>query len=153
MGNSVDKRDIQERMPKRFLKVLTAIGMVLCVSQLYRYSKIYNFESFYIIGVFLGGLLVLFRYMSAYLCIKRRKKISYLYKMIEENKMWNKSLTQTGYLYALTVVHLCVLFLFSFQIISIILVVKPQQLYPYDIVCIADDEIGLFLIKWQLITK
>ena len=28
MGNSVDKRDIQERMPKRFLKVLTAIGMV-----------------------------------------------------------------------------------------------------------------------------
>lgn len=73
MGNSVDKRDIQERMPKRFLKVLTAIGMVLCVSQLYRYSKIYNFESFYIIGVFLGGLLVLFRYMSAYLCIKRRK--------------------------------------------------------------------------------
>ena len=139
MGNSVDKRDIQERMPKRFLKVLTAIGMVLCVSQLYRYSKIYNFESFYIIGVFLGGLLVLFRYMSAYLCIKRRKKISYLYKMIEENKMWNKSLTQTGYLYALTVVHLCVLFIFSFQIISIILVVKPQQLYPYDIVCIADD--------------
>lgn len=139
-GNSVDKRNIQEPMPQRFLKVLIIIGIILCTIQLYRYSKIHNFESFYIMGIFFGGLFLVFRCMSAYICIERRKKISYLYKMLEQNKMWNKSLTQTGYLYALTVVHFCVLFLFAFQIISILLAEEPEELYPYDIVCIADDE-------------
>ena len=40
---------------------------------------------------------------------------------------------------ALTILNVCAVFYFLFQVVSVTIAEKPESLYPYDFVCIADD--------------
>lgn len=139
-GNFVNKEDVQEKIPTRFLKSLFGIGIVLCIGQVYRYTKIYNFESIILVVLFLGGLFLIFRCGIVLLYMGKRKKISYFDRLLENSQMWNKTLTNTGYLFGLFLIQFFVMLFFSLQIVSTFLAERPTQLYPYDIVCIANEE-------------
>ena len=79
------------------------------------------------------------RYGTALVYIRRRRTIKYLYKLLEHMRMWNKSLTNTGYLYVLMAAQFSVVFLCSLQMISVIFSEDAEKLYPYDMVCISDE--------------
>lgn len=139
-GNSANKRELQERMPIRFLKSGVMAGCVLCLLQIYRFSKIYNYESVVILGFFIIGLFLVFRYGLAVFLRKERQSTEYLYKLLQHNRLWNKSLTSVGYFLVLMTMQFFVMFLFPFHIVTTMLAENADELYPYDAVCIADDK-------------
>lgn len=139
LGKNINRQDIPERIPSRYLKILITAGSVLCFLQVILYSKTYFFESTLLLFLFLLGLFLIMRYGIALVYIKRRKTAKYLYTLLEHMRMWNKSLTNTGYLYILMVIQFSVIFLCCFQIVTVILSENAEDLFPYDIVCISDE--------------
>lgn len=139
MGKNINRQDVPERMPSHYLEVVITAGCILCILQVYLYSKIYYFESVLLLFFFLLGLFLIMRYGIALVYIRRRKTIKYLYKLLEHMRMWNKSLTNTGYLYVLMAAQFSVVFLCSLQMISVIFSEDAEKLYPYDMVCISDE--------------
>ena len=43
-------------------------------------------------------------------------------------------------MFALVILHTCALFYFAFPAVSVTIAEKPESLFPYDYVCISDDE-------------
>ena len=80
------------------------------------------------------------RYGIAEYLIRSRRKKKYLHRAVTESQMFHKSKTTSGYILALAIMQICVLFYFSFQVISPTIVQDEDVLFPYDMVCIADDE-------------
>lgn len=59
--------------------------------------------------------------------------------MLNRNHLYYKSKTTARYVLALTILNVCAVFYFLFQVVSVTIAEKPESLYPYDFVCIADD--------------
>ena len=139
IGQSADLRAIREKMPGRVRKLLFVVGIAICVYCVCSYSRISNYEGIrYLAECFLGIFLVL-RYGAADYLIRERKKQKYLNKLLDHSELYHKSKTGTGYMAALTIVQICILFYFPTQIISTMIAEDAEQLYPYDIVCFADE--------------
>lgn len=59
--------------------------------------------------------------------------------MLNRNHLYYKSKTTARYVLALTILNVCAVFYFLFQVVSVTIAEEPESLYPYDFVCIADD--------------
>ena len=140
VGKSTDLRSIGEPLPMRFRKTILLIGMAICGYCLWRYGMIRNFEKVRLLLGFFAGLFILIRFgMAEYLIHSRRKK-KYLKRVVAESQLFHKSKSSSGYVWILTIMQVCMLFYFSFQVISPMLVQDNDTLYPYELVCIGDDE-------------
>lgn len=140
VGKSTDLRAIQEKMPGKFRKVFIGVGAAVILFCTFRYGQRNNFENIYLLlGTFIGFILVLRFGMADYL-IHERKKKSYIKKLLMHNQLLHKSRTNTGYIAAITIINFCVLFYFSFQLISALIAEDADKLYPYDVVCFAAEE-------------
>ena len=140
IGKSADLRTIRERMPVRWRKGLTMIGILICIYTINEYRQFRNFESVVLLLLLFVGIFMVLRYGMAEYLIKERKGRNYLKNLLIHNQLFHRLRTSVGYILALTVIEFCVLFYFSFQMISARIAEDEDVLYPYDIVCIADEE-------------
>ena len=69
----------------------------------------------------------------------QKKTPAYLPQMLNRNHLYYKSKTTARYVLALTILNVCAVFYFLFQVVSVTIAEEPESLYPYDFVCIADD--------------
>jgi len=139
VGKSTDLRAIGEPFPKRFRKVILAAGFIVCVFCLWQYSQIRNFEKVRLLIGFFAGLFVVIRYGLAEYLIRSRRKKKYLHRAVMESQLFHKSKTASGYIFALVIMQVCMLFYFSFQVISSSIIESEDKIFPYELVCIADD--------------
>lgn len=132
------KEIAREKMPRKGTKVLTFVGAVICIWSVLEYRYIYNYEKVSLLGLLFVGLFLSFRFGGAvYLRYNRRQK-KYLYGMLEKNQQYHKSKTTAWYFLALSVLHVCTIFYFTFQVTSMQIAEDENELYPYDFVCVAD---------------
>lgn len=140
VGKSTDLRAIGEPFPQKFRKLILSAGLLVCTFCLWQYSQIRNFEKVRLLIGFFAGLFVVIRYgLSEYL-IRSRRKQKYLHRAVTESQLFHKSKTASGYILALAIMQICMLFYFSFQMISSSIIEDEDTIFPYELVCIADDE-------------
>lgn len=140
MGHGTDLNAVREEMPVRWRTGFFALGIISCGVSAVRYSKIRNFESVYLLLLLFIGIYVAMRYGITRWLLGERKSCSYLRKLMIHNQLFHRSKTNTRYIFAMAVVQFCALFYFSFQMISAVTAEDADELYPYDIVCMANDE-------------
>ncbi len=140
IGRSTDLNAVRERMPVRFCKGLPVFGAFVCLISVWRYGQLKNFESVYLLLLLFIGTYLVLRYGMAGWLKGERKKEEYLKKLMAHNQLYHKSKTNTRYVFAMAAVQFCALFYFSFQVISTVTAEDGETLYPYDAVCMANDE-------------
>ena len=140
VGKSTDLRAIGENMPKRFHKVFVIAGILICAFSAYRYQNLDNYENISLLFVFFIGMFLVMRYGMAGYLIGERKSSNYLKKLMIHNQLFHKSKTSTGYIGAIFMIHFCILFYFMFQVISANIAEDAESLFPYDVVCLADEK-------------
>lgn len=145
VGRSTDLRAIGEKMPMRFRKIFIAIGIILCGFSIFRYQNLNNYENVILLLLFFTGLFLVVRYGMAEYLIHKRKNHKYLKRLMLQSQLYHKSRTTTAYVMALFVIQFCILFYFLFSAVSIHIATEPEKLYPYDVVCLADDSDDMFI--------
>ena len=140
VGQNTDQREMHERIPSSFQTPILIVGMILSAGAVFLYSQRKSYENVYLLAaLFVGGLGVLFIVLAKKL-VKERKRPSYLKKLLLHNQLFHKFKTNTAYMYAVMLIQFCALFYFSFQLISTVIAEDEEELYPYDLVCIAYEE-------------
>lgn len=140
IGKSTDLKATREKLPGKWRKGFLILGIFLCIYSIYEYKQLRNFENVYLLLLFFAGLFLdLHNGITEWLA-RERKGRNYLKKLMLHNQLYHKSRTNTGYIWAFAIIQFCVLFYFSFQMISVEIAEDEDTLYPYDIVCIADDD-------------
>lgn len=82
---------------------------------------------------------MILRYGMAEYLLRERKQAGYLKKLLLHNQLFHKSKTNAGYMVVLVVIQFCVVFYFSFQLIAATIAEEADALYPYDVICLADE--------------
>lgn len=139
MGNSADLQLMKEKMPVKRRKFFIFVGIVLMFYSMFEYRQLRNFEKAELLVVFFAGLYLLLRYGIAEYLLRERKQGNYLHNLLLHNQIFHRSKTNTAYIVAMSVLLFCVLFYFPFQFISVLLAEDEDILYPYDIVCMANE--------------
>lgn len=149
VGQSTDLSAIAEKMPLRFRKIFIVIGIGICVYCGFMYSELRNFENIYYILGFFSGTYFVVRYGLAEILINERKRRAYIKKLMVRNQLFHKSNTNTGYILVLSVLSFCIMFFFTMQIVSVEIAEDMDVVFPYDIMCIADDGDDEFFERLQ----
>ena len=145
VGKSTDLRAIGEKLPMRIGKGMVIAGMMLCLISILRYRNLNNYENVSLLFVLFVGILLIIRYGMAEYLLQKRKRPAYLKKLLLHSQLYHKSKSSTAYIVTIFVVQFCVLFYFLFSVISIRIAEEPKDLYPYDVVCLADENDDEFL--------
>ncbi len=139
VGRSTDLRSGREKIFVSMNKAFIIIGAIFTTVSVFLYSRPMFFENMLLLIItFLGLLCIIFFGVAEYL-LKERKKPSYINKLLLHNQLFHKSRTNSAYIYSFILIQFCVLFYFSFQGISAAIVEDMDTLYPYDLVCMAND--------------
>ena len=89
--------------------------------------------------------------------MRERKEKKYLNKLMFHNQLFHKSKTNAGFISVLVITQFCILFYFAFQIGGTLIAEEPEDMFPYDFVCYADefdDELFAdFLVKKDVISS
>jgi len=139
VGKSTDLRAMGEKIPQRFRKGFVVIGCMLVGFAVFRYRNLDNFENVTLLLVFFIGMFLVIRYGMADFLLGQRKSPKYLNKLLKHNQLFHKSKTSTGYIGAFLVMNFCILFYFMFQVVAANISEDVESLFPYDIVCLADE--------------
>lgn len=140
LGKTGGIKNLRERMPVKWLLPFIALGFAACLFGVISYSRIYHFENVLYLLLCFAGLFLLLRFGMAKYLLRERKKRTYLGKLLNHQQMFHKSKSAVRYLIILTVIQASVLFYFPFQVISALTAEETDELFPYDIVCTADDK-------------
>lgn len=129
----------KEPMPQRRTKLFITAGIIICMIAIFEYRQLRNHESMYLLFAFFAGIFLLIRFVGAGYLRRAKKTPAYLPQMLNRNHLYYKSKTTARYVLALTILNVCAVFYFLFQVVSVTIAEKPESLYPYDFVCIADN--------------
>lgn len=129
-----------EKLRGKFRIPKIVLGIVLCVYSVYAYSKIYHYESAFLIIMFFAGLYLSLRnILSVFLEYTKRKNEKKYYKnLLKNNRFYYRINTISRYILFFSLMSFLSCFYFGIQFISIINDEKAENLYPYDFMCIAD---------------
>ena len=141
------KEIAREKTPGKGTKLLALLGAAICIWSILEYRQIYNYEKIYLLGILFVGLFLIFRFGGAVYLRYTRKQKNYLYVMLDKNQMYYRSKTTAWYLLALSVLQICAVFYFTFQVVSVQVAEDKDVLYPYDFVCIADQNDNALFAK------
>lgn len=139
LGNSTDLQMIKEKMPFRGRKVFLIIGVFLILYSWFEYGQLRNFEKSSLLLIFFLGLYLTLRYGIAQYLRRERQHGRYLQKLLLHNQLFHRSKTNTAYITAMTILLFCALFYFPLQFLSVQIAEDEDVLYPYDIVCMANE--------------
>lgn len=143
------RKSRNEKMPKKFLKQLAALGGAAVIWSLLRYTQISCFEKITLLGLMFIGLFFVLRYGGAEYLFRLKRSKKYLSRMIGLNHVYHKSGTCAWYMLVLTGLHIFIMFYFLFQAASVRVAETPEELYPYDFMCIADDGDNAFFERLE----
>ena len=129
-----------EKLRGKFRIPKIVLGIVLCVYSVYAYSKIYHYESAFLIIMFFAGLYLSLRnILSVFLEYTKRKNEKKYYKnLLKNNRFYYRINTISRYILFFSLMSFLSCFYFGIQFISIINDEKAENLYSYDFMCIAD---------------
>ena len=140
LGKSGGVKSQRERMPVRRLLPPVILGVLACLAGAFCYSRLYHYENVLFLLLCFVGLYLVLRYGMAKYLLGERKTPGYLNKLLKHQQMYHRSKSAVRYLIILTVIQTCVLFYFPVQVISSMTAEDTDGLFPYDIVCFADEE-------------
>lgn len=145
VGKSEDMRGIAEKKPGKIRYIWTFVGTVICLYSIRQYRKLYQFENEYLLMIFFVGLFLIIRNGLVIYLQRERKKVSYLKKLLIHNQLYHKSNTSAGFITSFVIIHLCVLFYFTFQLNSVVIAEDIEGMFPYDFVFFADESDQTFI--------
>lgn len=135
----------KEKMPEKGIAVFLTAGIVLIVIAMIRFGARKNAEGIMIILILLAGLYLLEKYgFRLALKIHKNKKKSYYEKLMPYNSFYYRFKSTLRYVYVISVIPILVLAVFGKDIISARIAEKPEQLFPYDFVCMGTEEDDTF---------
>lgn len=149
LGNSVDLQSVKEKMPVKRRKFFMGVGIGLMLYSMFEYRQLRNFEKPFLLFLFFLGLYLALRYGIAEYLLRERREPAYLRRLMMHNQLFHKSKTNAVYISAMSILLFCALFYFPFQFISVLIAEDEDTLYPYDIVCMANEEDQDFFGKLQ----
>lgn len=116
------------------------IGIILCIYSVYAYSKIYHYESAYLIIAFFAGLYLSLRNIFSIFLerIKHKKQKKYYKNLLMNYRFYYRMNTVSRYILFFSLMSFLSCFYFGIQFIGTINAEKAESLYPYDFMCIAD---------------
>ena len=129
-----------EKLAGRFRIPKIMIGIILCIYSVYAYSKIYHYESAYLIIAFFAGLYLSLRNIFSIFLehIKHKKQKKYYKNLLMNHRFYYRMNTVSRYILFFSLMSFLSCFYFGIQFISTINAEKAESLYPYDFMCVAD---------------
>lgn len=126
-----------ERLPA--VKILT--GCILCVFSCIAFSRIKYHESLYLTAIFYLGLYLACKNVTSIIMVHTRnhRKNKYYRNLMMNNQLYNRFQTTSRYILAFALISFLACFHSGFQIISTINAEPPEELFPYDLMCLADE--------------
>lgn len=129
-----------EKLEGKFRVPKIMIGIILCIYSVYAYSKIYHYESAYLIIAFFAGLYLSLRNIFSIFLehIKHKKQKKYYKNLLMNHRFYYRMNTVSRYILFFSLMSFLSCFYFGIQLISTINAEKAESLYPYDFMCVAD---------------
>ncbi|MCF2682885.1 ABC transporter permease [Faecalicatena contorta] len=141
-GSSSRYKAVQkEKMSGKWSPCFLIAGVGLLFYSIYGFSQREHAEKIGDIVLFLFGLYLSLRHGgNLYLCMQKKKIPVYYRNLLKNNYFYHYFKTAYRYLYLITLLHICVLFIFSREAASSLIAEKPETMFPYDYVCMATDD-------------
>lgn len=139
VGRTTDLRAMKEKVLDRFHIVFIPMGLVILGYCIFSYSKIYRYESMLLLSCAFIGLFLIIMFGIAKYLLDERKNPQYLRKLLLHNQLFHKSKTNSAFIYSVILIQTCVMFYFSTQGISSLIAKEVDDIFLYDLICIADD--------------
>jgi len=141
MAGAQDKAAWEEKMPGSKKVLFLFYGEILAVSMACLFTKRVRAESIFILVLFLLGMYFFLKNVWGYLlAFKRKAGKGYYRKLLEENYLYYRFKTVFRYTFFIGIVHICILFIFGREIVSVLTEQDSEKLFPYDYVCLATEE-------------
>lgn len=129
-----------EQLAGKFRIPKIIVGVILCVYSVCAYSKIYHYESVYLIIAFFAGLYLSLRNIVSILLEHRKhqNQKKYYKTLLLNHRFYYRINTVSRYILFFAMMSFLSCFYFGMQFISTVNAEKVERLYPYDFMCIAD---------------
>lgn len=141
-NDSMDTRGVavkKEKMPGKIAFFAFLFGCLLAGGTLYSYTERRTAESVWMLGIFFAGIyFIIANGWGMYLKIKRKIQPVYLRTLMKDHMVSYKFKTSVKYIVLLTIIHISALFFFTVKLVSNQIVEKPEEIFPYDYVCMAN---------------
>lgn len=148
MAGAEDRAVKKEKMPEKGKILRIAAGVFLVGLSGNLFIKRVMAENIYVlIFFFLGWYLILKTVWSILLRMRKKKEEPYYRGMIQYNYLYYRFKTVFRYTFFIGIVHMCIIFIFAKDIVSIMAAGKPESLFPYDYVCLATEQDEEFFKK------
>ena len=138
-----------EKVPRKRLLTLIIAGIVIMLWSSFSYRLLRNFENIKLLIIYFAGVFLVLRFGMAMYLNKAKKGTKYLERLMNRNQLYYKSKSTTWYLLAVSLISTCAVFYFTMQMVSSMLIEDMNTLYPYDFMCLVDDEDDSFFQELQ----
>ena len=130
-----------EKLSSRLPVLQIVSGLVMCVAAYAAYTRIAYHEALYLATLFYIGLYLIGRNAASMLMTYTRKNNpeKYYRNLLINDQFYNRFRTTTRYILAFSLISFLACFSSGFQIIGIVNAQQPDELFPYDIMCLADE--------------
>lgn len=133
---SARKETVKLRVPF----VWIALGFLLCIVAVLFYSKVYRYENIFLLVTFFIGLYLIFRHVAVWFLTKRKNKRGYLKHLLVRNQFYYRFKTISRYLFVFSILAGWAAFYFAMQFVTVQTAQPIDSLFPYDFMCIANEE-------------
>ena len=130
----------KEKMPRRWKIPGLLTGGILIGISIWNLQKRTSGEGIFSVCIFFLGLYFLIKNGGCiYLLWKKRRTESYLKNVVSKNIFYHRFQTSARYMLVMTILHVSALFVFMVPAVSNLIKEPMEKLYPYDAVCLADQ--------------
>ena len=116
-------------------------GSILCVVSSAAFFRIEYHEALYLTAIFYLGMYLAVKNIASVIMAGTRKNRpdKYYRNLLNSNQFYNRYQTTTRYILALSLISFLACFTSGFQMIGIVNAQNAEDLFPYDIMCLADE--------------
>ena len=131
-----------EKMTGKLDWIKIIVGLILVVYSVYAFERPFNAESTWLIVAFFVGLYLLLKsILMKYLdSVRRRNPDKYYKNLLSRNRWYFRPNTVSRFILFCTVISFLACFYFGFQAVSLLHAEKPEELYPYDFMVLANRD-------------
>ncbi len=104
------------------------------------YSRPYHHESIWLLIGFLLGVHLAVKYAGAWFLARREKKRGYLRHLLVRSQFYYRFRTVFRYVFVFSMLASWAVFYFGMQFVAVQAAESLDSLFPYDFMCIADEE-------------
>lgn len=132
---------MKEKMPGRLSPVWMLLGAGIMGYAVCNFARRDRAEGVTLIVLFFMGLYLFWRHAwNLYLKLRKGKDKVYFGSMLKKNYFYHHFKTAFRYVFLITLLHICALFVFSREVVSSVIAEEPETMFPYDYVCMATED-------------